>query len=65
MGHTSSVSVFYCDYGYYSSLNVNQLFPLRPLFADFPVQSIKAKLAGKDDELDRFIRMSKINLIME
>nr|XP_022902802.1 tudor domain-containing protein 7 isoform X1 [Onthophagus taurus] len=44
--NSSSISVFYCDFGYYSSVSVNQLFPLNSHFLQLPCQAIKAKLYG-------------------
>nr|CAH7723418.1 unnamed protein product [Callosobruchus chinensis] len=40
-----SISVFYCDFGYYSTLTVQQLIPLDVEFMELPYQALKAKLA--------------------
>ncbi|CAG9821429.1 unnamed protein product [Phaedon cochleariae] len=42
--HSGSISVFYCDYGYYGSLTVQQLIPLDFEFLELPYQALKAKL---------------------
>lgn len=42
----ASVSVFYCDFGYYQTLSLKQLFPLDEEFMKLPYQALKAKLAG-------------------
>ncbi|CAH0548702.1 unnamed protein product [Brassicogethes aeneus] len=42
--HKGSISVFYCDFGYYSNLTVQQLIPLDPEFLELPYQALKAKL---------------------
>lgn len=44
--HKGSISVFYCDFGYYSNLTVSQLIPLDREFLELPFQALKAKLAG-------------------
>ncbi|XP_044764017.1 tudor domain-containing protein 7A isoform X2 [Coccinella septempunctata] len=44
--HSGSISVFYCDFGYYSNLSVSQLIPLDPEFTKLPYQALKAKLSG-------------------
>ncbi|KAK9876258.1 hypothetical protein WA026_012557 [Henosepilachna vigintioctopunctata] len=44
--NSSSISVFYCDFGYYSSLCLNQLIPLDKEFTLLPYQALKAKLSG-------------------
>lgn len=44
--HAGSISVFYCDFGYYSNLTRQQLFPLDREFTELPYQAIKAKLVG-------------------
>nr|CAI5823977.1 unnamed protein product [Callosobruchus analis] len=41
-----SISVFYCDFGYYSTLTVQQLIPLDVEFMELPYQALKAKHAG-------------------
>ncbi|KAF5301058.1 hypothetical protein FQA39_LY10877 [Lamprigera yunnana] len=43
--NTGSISVFYCDFGYYTNLAVYQLVPLDDNFMELPSQAIKAKLA--------------------
>lgn len=43
--HSGSISVFYCDFGYYGNLSVHDLVPLDDDFMDLPYQAIKAKLA--------------------
>lgn len=45
--HAGSISVFYCDFGYYGNLTRQQLFPLDPEFAELPYQAIKARLVGE------------------
>lgn len=45
--HSGSISVFYCDYGYYANLTLHQLLPLDPEFMELPYQAIKAKLSGE------------------
>lgn len=45
--HPGSISVFYCDFGYYNNLTLQQLIPLEPQFLELPYQAIKAKLSGK------------------
>lgn len=45
--HAGSISVFYCDFGYYGNLTGQQLIPLDQEFMDLPYQAIKAKLVGK------------------
>ncbi|XP_074027084.1 tudor domain-containing protein 7 tapas isoform X2 [Leptinotarsa decemlineata] len=42
--HSGSISVFYCDFGYYGNLNVQQLIPLDVEFMQLPYQALKAKL---------------------
>ncbi|XP_017780173.1 PREDICTED: tudor domain-containing protein 7B isoform X2 [Nicrophorus vespilloides] len=44
--HHGSISVFYCDFGYYANLSLQQLVPLKPEFLKLPYQAIKAKLSG-------------------
>ncbi|GJQ79843.1 hypothetical protein Trydic_g23305 [Trypoxylus dichotomus] len=44
--HPGSISVFYCDFGYYDNLTLQQLIPLEPQFLELPHQAIKAKLSG-------------------
>ncbi|XP_045466417.1 tudor domain-containing protein 7 isoform X2 [Harmonia axyridis] len=44
--HSGSISVFYCDFGYYSNLSVSQLIPLDAEFTKLPFQALKAKLSG-------------------
>lgn len=39
--------MFYCDFGYYATLTVQQLVPLDVEFIKLPFQAIKAKLYGK------------------
>lgn len=46
--HAGSISVFYCDFGYYANLNLQQLVPLGPEFMEMPYQALKAKLAGNN-----------------
>lgn len=46
--HSGSISVFYCDFGYYANLTLQQLIPLNLEFLDLPYQAIKAKLSGKN-----------------
>ena len=43
--HAGSISVFYCDFGYYGTLTIQQLYPLDNEFMKLPYQAIKAKLA--------------------
>ncbi|KAJ8916640.1 hypothetical protein NQ315_000285 [Exocentrus adspersus] len=43
--HSGSISVFYCDFGYYGSLTVQQLIPLDAEFMELPHQALKAKLS--------------------
>ncbi|KAF5284655.1 hypothetical protein FQR65_LT13486 [Abscondita terminalis] len=43
--HSGSISVFYCDFGYYGNLSVHDLIPLDVEFMSLPYQAIKAKLA--------------------
>lgn len=45
--HETSISVFYCDFGYYANLTSQQLMPLDYEFTLLPFQAIKAKLVGK------------------
>lgn len=44
--HAGSISVFYCDFGYYANLTRQQLIPLDSEFMDLPYQAIKARLVG-------------------
>ncbi|CAG9857481.1 unnamed protein product [Phyllotreta striolata] len=44
--HSGSISVFYCDFGYYANVTLQQLIPLDVEFMELPYQAIKAKLAG-------------------
>ncbi|XP_028148499.1 tudor domain-containing protein 1-like [Diabrotica virgifera virgifera] len=44
--HDGSISVFYCDFGYYSNLTLQQLFPLDVKFLTLPYQALKAKMSG-------------------
>ncbi|KAF7287644.1 hypothetical protein GWI33_005992 [Rhynchophorus ferrugineus] len=44
--HSGSVSVFFCDFGYYQTLHVKQLVPLDDEFKQLPYQALKAKLTG-------------------
>lgn len=44
--HAGSISVFYCDFGYYANLTRQQLVPLDPEFTELPYQAIKARLDG-------------------
>lgn len=44
--HSGSISVFYCDFGYYTSLAADRLVPLEKKFLDLPYQALKAKLSG-------------------
>uniref|UniRef100_A0A6P7FEB4 Tudor domain-containing protein 7-like isoform X2 n=1 Tax=Diabrotica virgifera virgifera TaxID=50390 RepID=A0A6P7FEB4_DIAVI len=55
--HDGSISVFYCDFGYYSNLTLQQLLPLNVEFLNLPYQALKAKMAG--------IRPSHINWTVE
>ncbi|KAI4454864.1 tudor domain containing protein [Holotrichia oblita] len=41
-----SIAVFYCDFGYYNHLTLQQLIPLQPQFLELPYQAINAKLSG-------------------
>ncbi|KAJ8958428.1 hypothetical protein NQ318_002214 [Aromia moschata] len=43
--HSGSISVFYCDFGYYANLTVQQLIPLDVEFMKLPYQALKAKLS--------------------
>lgn len=43
--HSGSISVFYCDFGYYANLTLQQLIPLDVQFLELPYQAIKAKLS--------------------
>lgn len=43
--HSGSVSVFFCDFGYYQTVPVKQLIPLDDKFLRLPHQALKAKLA--------------------
>lgn len=45
--HDGSISVFYCDFGYYGNLTRQQLVPLDAEFMELPYQAIKAKLVGE------------------
>lgn len=45
--HDGSISVFYCDFGYYGNLTRQQLIPLDAEFMELPYQAIKAKLVGE------------------
>lgn len=45
--HAGSISVFYCDFGYYGNLTREKLIPLDPSFTELPYQAIKAKLVGE------------------
>lgn len=47
--HAGSISVFYCDYGYYANLTRQQLIPLDLEFTALPYQAIKAKMIGKSE----------------
>lgn len=47
--HSGSISVFYCDFGYYANLTLQQLVPLGVEFTELPFQAIKAKLSGNID----------------
>lgn len=40
-----SISVFYCDFGYYANLTVQQLIPLDVEYLELPYQALKAKLS--------------------
>ncbi|KAL1502595.1 hypothetical protein ABEB36_007716 [Hypothenemus hampei] len=40
----ASVSVFFCDFGYYQTLALNQLVPLSKEFMELPYQALKAKI---------------------
>lgn len=44
--HDGSISVFYCDFGYYANLTLQQLIPLDIEFMELPYQALKAKLSG-------------------
>ncbi|CAH1996525.1 unnamed protein product [Acanthoscelides obtectus] len=44
--NSGSISVFYCDFGYYSTLTVQQLIPLDVEFMELPYQALKAKHGG-------------------
>lgn len=44
--HSGSISVFYCDFGYYANLTVKQLVHLDDEYKQLPYQAIKARLAG-------------------
>ncbi|XP_063926404.1 tudor domain-containing protein 7 isoform X2 [Zophobas morio] len=44
--HSGSISVFYCDFGYYTNLTLAQLVPLDAKYMSFPYQALKAKIAG-------------------
>ncbi|XP_072387591.1 tudor domain-containing protein 7-like isoform X1 [Diabrotica undecimpunctata] len=44
--HDGSISVFYCDFGYYSNLTLQQLIPLDVEFLTLPYQALKAKMSG-------------------
>lgn len=46
MINAGSISVFYCDFGYYDNLTVKQLVPLAEEYLSLPYQAIKARLAG-------------------
>ncbi|KAL3271551.1 hypothetical protein HHI36_022028 [Cryptolaemus montrouzieri] len=52
--NSGSISVFYCDFGYYSSLCLNQLIPLEPEFVELPYQALKAKLSGIKPKKDKW-----------
>ncbi|XP_066149149.1 tudor domain-containing protein 7A isoform X2 [Euwallacea fornicatus] len=43
--NSGSVSVFYCDFGFYQTLSVRQLVTLDKEFLQLPYQALKAKLA--------------------
>lgn len=49
--HSGSISVFYCDFGYYANLTVQQLIPLDVEFMELPYQALKAKLSGETVEI--------------
>ncbi|XP_057667390.1 tudor domain-containing protein 7 isoform X1 [Diorhabda carinulata] len=40
-----SISVFYCDFGYYANLTVQQLIPLDVEYLELPYQALKARLS--------------------
>ncbi|GLV35884.1 tapas [Carabus blaptoides fortunei] len=44
--HSGSISVFYCDFGYYANLTVKQLMHLDDEYKQLPYQAMKARLAG-------------------
>ncbi|XP_060532697.1 tudor domain-containing protein 7A-like isoform X2 [Cylas formicarius] len=44
--HARSISVFFCDFGYYRNLVVEQLVPLDEEFLELPYQALKAKLSN-------------------
>jgi hypothetical protein len=44
--HSGSISVFYCDFGYYTNLALDQLVPLDAKYMTFPYQALKAKIVG-------------------
>ncbi|XP_018321654.1 tudor domain-containing protein 7 isoform X2 [Agrilus planipennis] len=52
--HSGSISVFYCDFGYYGNLTLDQLVPLHEEFLELPYQAIKAKLAGIKPKYDKW-----------
>lgn len=45
--HEGSISVFYCDFGYYASLSIKQLITLDLEFMELPYQALKAKIASE------------------
>ncbi|XP_973071.2 tudor domain-containing protein 7 isoform X1 [Tribolium castaneum] len=44
--HEGSISVFYCDFGYYTNLTLDQLVPLDAKYMGLPYQALKAKISG-------------------
>ncbi|XP_044261452.1 tudor domain-containing protein 7-like isoform X2 [Tribolium madens] len=44
--HATSISVFYCDFGYYTNLKLHQLVPLDAKYMSLPYQALKAKISG-------------------
>ncbi|XP_018566265.1 tudor domain-containing protein 7 isoform X2 [Anoplophora glabripennis] len=43
--HSGSISVYFCDFGYYANLTLQQLIPLDVEFVELPYQALKAKLS--------------------
>lgn len=42
-----TASVYYCDYGYYKDVFIENLLPLQTQFHELPYQALWAELHGK------------------